>query len=225
MDPLSRYYFVDQIVDHLWEELVVNLDTCTYLRLALVNSTFKAVMYQSRRRRELLRAHAAAMLLADYHRLALRKPFSNPLLPALDCIARLATTDDQDPRFRQLDELLVLYGKHLGTLLPIAQRINGSLPSVKVLGLGIVHASRMKKMITRNGKEVYFLSDFHFAEDLPDVLAHNFGTPWLFAFIVRDDRWGGGYIAQGPFAVSDDEPTEFFEWEFFHWEELSPHFQ
>ncbi|KAI8588724.1 hypothetical protein BDZ88DRAFT_420892 [Geranomyces variabilis] len=232
MDLLSRYYFVDQIVDHLWEELVVNLDTCTYLRLALVNSTFKAVVYQSRRRRELLRAHAAAMLLADYHRLALRKPFSNPVLPALDCIARLATTNDWDPRFRKLDVLLVNYGKHLATLLPIAQRINGSLPSVNVQVLGIVHASRMKKIITRSGKEVFFLSDFHFPRDLPDHLAHDFSTPWLFALIVRDEEWGGGFIAEGPFPLSDDEggedsaadhelpyPTEFFDWE------LSPHFQ
>ncbi|KAJ3170573.1 hypothetical protein HDU88_008474 [Geranomyces variabilis] len=233
MDLLSRYHFVDQIVDHLWEKLVVNLDTCTYLRLALVNSTFKAVMYQSRRRRELLRARAAAMLLADNHRLALRKPFSNPVLPALDCIARLATTHERDPRFTQLDVLLVNYGKHLGALLPIAQRINGSLPSVNVLGLGIVHASRMKKIITRNGKEVYFLSDLHLPEHLPDDLAHGFATPWLFAFIVQDLYWGGGFITEGSFPFSDDEggedsaadhqlpcPTEFFDCG-----ELSAHFQ
>ncbi|KAI8918404.1 hypothetical protein DFJ77DRAFT_292763 [Powellomyces hirtus] len=125
---MSRKHFspevIDLIVDELWDDLVVRVNTKQYMDLLLVNKAFKACL--ERRRKILWQAQAAVMLRARAGSRILRaflNPLQNPYIPPLEHLAHLLSGDiyAQGTSNRTIAaslSLISLHWKRLDALIP-----------------------------------------------------------------------------------------------------------
>ncbi|KAJ3144417.1 hypothetical protein HDU89_008243 [Geranomyces variabilis] len=201
MDLLNRFYFVDQVVDKIWEELVVYFDIQFYLTLALVNRTFKAVMYQPRRRREMMRAHAAAKFHAYLHGIELKRQFSNPLLPTFEYLASLATTDKHAYHFRAFEAFVTKNVEYVVALLPEAPRSYRELVWFDLDDDCTASARRMKRCVTSAGTSVFFFGDLFTTN----------GMEWKFAYMIRDYKGDSLGFLEKYVDSSDDDSDDYSE--------------
>ncbi|KAJ3163275.1 hypothetical protein HDU88_006373 [Geranomyces variabilis] len=217
MTILDNYHLVNKVVDALWDELVVLLDFKLYGTLVRVNRTFKSVMYLPRRRSEILRGLTASTLsTSTSHPLNTKRLLNNPMLPALEFIARYVTDDKHNP-FPVLQKFLAKHASYLASLLPEARKLDGELPSFMAVHTGRVYASQMMRFISPTGKKVFLMGN----------LRTPYESYWKFAILVlvndeeedEDGRWAmrAGYM--------DRHREVPFQVETFGWEgPLSAHF-
>ncbi|KAJ3173005.1 hypothetical protein HDU88_004464 [Geranomyces variabilis] len=84
---LPSFEVADKIVDELWGQIMVALNTRAYLNLVLINPLFKKVLYHPRRRVALMQAQAAVLLEGGGKRFA--DPLTNEWVPPLEYLASL----------------------------------------------------------------------------------------------------------------------------------------
>ncbi|KAI8903655.1 hypothetical protein DFJ77DRAFT_515693 [Powellomyces hirtus] len=104
---------VDQIVDHLWDDLVTHLDTKQYLCLALVCKAFKNVMYAKHRRKTLMLAQSASSV---YYR------GSNPFIPPLELLASIFDRIELDTFATYMLPLLLKHKSRIDSFLCTTER-------------------------------------------------------------------------------------------------------
>ncbi|KAJ3134180.1 hypothetical protein HDU90_005277 [Geranomyces variabilis] len=84
---LPSFEVADKIVDELWGQIMVTLNTRAYLNLVLVSPLFKKVLYHPRRRVALMQAQAAVLLEGGGKRFG--DPLTNEWVPPLEYLASL----------------------------------------------------------------------------------------------------------------------------------------
>ncbi|KAI8910515.1 hypothetical protein DFJ77DRAFT_470006 [Powellomyces hirtus] len=121
---------VDQIVDHLWDDLVTHLDTKQYLCLALVCKAFKNVMYAKHRRKTLMLAQSAALStivggtsgVSARHLIRYKDPFSNPFIPPLELLASIFDRIELDTFATYMLPLLLKHKSRIDSFLCTTER-------------------------------------------------------------------------------------------------------
>ncbi|KAI8922500.1 hypothetical protein DFJ77DRAFT_545284 [Powellomyces hirtus] len=99
---------IEKIVDQLWDNIVVKMDTSFYFSLLLVSKDFHTVLLQ--RRRELMRAQAAA-LHREHNLLRFKNPLGNPLVNPRILLSRMVSSllHAPDARLESTDIALFVF--------------------------------------------------------------------------------------------------------------------
>ncbi|KAI8916594.1 hypothetical protein DFJ77DRAFT_439840 [Powellomyces hirtus] len=134
---------LENVVDFLWDDIVVHLNTSLFLTLTLVNPRCKAIMY--RRRKELMRAQAAAVLCGSFFldkTVRSNDFFMNTCIPSMALLAQLVSTmqlvdaqrvwtmptmDMVDRRNDLLEYVLKSLQKHKNRIVPSLETLEQTL--------------------------------------------------------------------------------------------------